>query len=148
MNGRWSALVTLSVLAAFLSCGYFMSGTWEDDPKNWRRAFGSSKPDDVVVLHSHYWRSPHWTFECSYFFEIAANADLEEQLFTENRFLKIDGDRAMGARDNFANLKPQWFAPHPIDRYDVYIYEDEPRGNFALFVDRETRNLFMGDFQL
>jgi hypothetical protein len=54
-------LLGLSLLAS--ACGYFSSGIWEDDPKNWKRAWGYSKPEEVVMPHSWYWRSPHWTRE-------------------------------------------------------------------------------------
>ena len=43
---RWYLGCAL-ILAA--GCGYVKSGTWEDDPSNWKRVFGYGKPTDVVV---------------------------------------------------------------------------------------------------
>jgi hypothetical protein len=48
-------------LVLVTGCGYLKSGTWEDDPANWERAFRSAKPEDVAVVHSRCWRSPHWS---------------------------------------------------------------------------------------
>jgi hypothetical protein len=33
-------------------CLFHESGTWEDDPKNWKRMFGDEKPDGVTLVHS------------------------------------------------------------------------------------------------
>jgi len=44
-------LFTLFVAAFFLSgYGYLTSGTWQDDPDNWERAFRSGQPDNVTVV--------------------------------------------------------------------------------------------------
>jgi len=66
----------LLVVCCTAGCGYFASGTWDDDSKNWTRAFDTSKPPDVVVVHSRYSRFPHWTYEFEYYFHIAPNAAL------------------------------------------------------------------------
>ena len=71
-------------------CGYVRSGEWENDAGNWNRAFRSTKPEDVVVLHSLYWRAPHWSFEAGYLFEIEPNDALRKQLFTENRLRQLE----------------------------------------------------------
>ena len=69
----------LSFLLLTAACGYFSSGTWEDDPKNWKRAWGSSKPDEVVMPHSWYWRSPHWSREEAYGFQFRWHNELFER---------------------------------------------------------------------
>ena len=73
MRRTSSIALSLPVAIVIAGCGYFMAGTWEDDPGNWGRAFESTKPPDVAVVHSKYWRSAHWTYEFEYFFEIAPN---------------------------------------------------------------------------
>lgn len=136
----------LLVLALFLpACR--SSGTWDDDPKNWERAFHSDKPADAVVLHSHYWRSPHFTLECEYFFEIKAHEGLKTQLFTMNRLMKPEGAAVAETFRNAFGSRPPWFLPKSEDKYDVWIYRDEPRGHFRVFIDRETGNLFLTDYQ-
>ena len=58
---------SLSVLLLLLSgCG----GTWVDDPGNFKRLFGGPPPKDIQVLHTYYWKSPHWTNEYQYFFAL------------------------------------------------------------------------------
>lgn len=69
---------------ATLVSGCHRSGVWQDDPANWRRAFGTGQPSDAVVVHSFYWRSPHWTFEFEYFFHIRANDRLRARLLEAN----------------------------------------------------------------
>lgn len=44
------SILLIVVLAA--RCGYARSGKWENDEGNWSRAFQSTKPEDVVVVHS------------------------------------------------------------------------------------------------
>jgi hypothetical protein len=142
---RWCLSCGL-ILAA--GCGYFQSGTWEDDPANWQKAFRTAKPDDVVVVHSRYWRSPHWSYEAGYVFEIAANAALRQQLFTQNRLAQLDGSAATEAKRRCVPECPAWFAPKPLDEYEVWMYADEPKGNFRVLIDRKTGTIFLTDFQI
>ena len=145
---RTGSILCLALLLCPLGCGYFSSGTWEDDPANWERAFRSRKPDDVVVLHSKYWRSPHFTYEFQYFFEIQRNDELQKQLFAENSLVRLEGADAMSAKQRFCGEAPEWFAPKSVDEYEVWAYADEPKGNFRVFVDKQTENLFLTDYQV
>jgi hypothetical protein len=139
--------IYLVLLLGLSGCGYFSSGTWENDPDNWGRAFQSTKPDDVVVLHSKYWRSPHWTYEFEYFFEIERNDALQKQLFTQNKLVRLEGQDAIKAKDNFFGESPAWFAPKTADQYEVWVYE-EAESHFRVFADKETGNLFLTDYQV
>jgi hypothetical protein len=56
------AVLVVTLIPA-VECGYFRSGTWVDDPKNYARAWGYSKPDEIDLVHSWYRRSPHFTRE-------------------------------------------------------------------------------------
>ncbi len=138
----------LSALLLTTGCGYFQSGVWENDPSNWERAFRSAKPDDVVVVHSTYWRTPHWSYEAGYIFEIAANPKLREQLFRENRFLRLEGAAAVESKSLCFSTCPAWFAPKAIEEYDVWGYADEPRGNFRVLIEKKTGTMFVSDFQV
>ena len=141
-------IVCLALLLCCTSkCGYFASGTWEDDPGNWERAFQSKKPDDVTVLHSKYWRSAHWTYEFQYFFEIEHNGVFQGQLFTQNKLVRVEGKDALEAKSNFFGEPPAWFAPKTMDKYEIWVYRDH-QGNFRIFVDTETGNLFLTDDQV
>lgn len=145
---KWRAcwLGCLVVFAA--GCGYLKSGTWEDDPANWKRAFRSVKPDDVVVVHSRYWRSPHWSYEAAYVFEIAPNAELRQQLFDKNRLVRLDEPTAEQARRLCFPECPVWFAPRSSENHEVWGYEDGPPGNFRVLIDRDTGTLFLTDFHV
>jgi hypothetical protein len=132
----------------FAGCGYLRSGSWSDDPDNWGRVFGSSKPPGVEVLHSFYWRSPHFTYEAGYFFAMRDTAGLRNELFSRNRLLRLPPEPAARARGECFGSIPEWFVPKSADRYEVWVYQDEPRGNFRLFVDREDGTLFLSDHQV
>ena len=142
--------VRVLVLAVVVAsgCGYFVSGTWEDDPKNWTRAFQSTKPPDVLVVHSKYWRSPHWSYEFQYFFEIAPNADLKRQLFSANKLRRVTGADAAKARKNVSGNAPAWFAPKAIDHYEVWVFENEPDRNFRVLIDSASGQMFLHDYVL
>ena len=141
--------ILAAVVLLQCACGYVKSGTWEDDPGNWNRAFHSTKPPDVEVLHSKYWRGAHFTLEFSYYFEIKANDALREQLFSSNTLIALSVEETTGARQGLARDAPPWFCPVDISRYDAWTSGgDKPRSPFVLFIDRETGNLFLAQEQL
>jgi hypothetical protein len=131
-----------------VACGYVRSGSWDDDPGNWHKAFRSTKPDDVVVVHSRYWRNPHWSYEAGYTFELAPNAKLREQLFAQNRLVKLEGRAAAEAKELCFQECPAWFAPKSIENYDVWTYADEPNSNFRVLIDKTTGAMFLTDYQV
>ena len=145
---KWLGCWLGCILVFAAGCGYLKSGTWEDDPANWNRAFRSAKPDHVVVVHSQYWRSPHWSYEAGYVFEIAANAEFRQQLFGENRLVRLEGPAAEEVKRLCFPECPGWFAPRSIENYEVWGYEDEPGGNFRVLIDRDTGTMFLTDFQV
>lgn len=145
-NWRSCFLACSLVLAA--ACGYLKSGNWEDDPANWQKAFRSAKPDDVVVVHSRYWRAPHWSYEAGYVFEIAANAALRQQLFSQNRLARLEGSAAAESKRLCFPDCPAWFAPKSVDEYEVWGNAHEPDGNFRVLIDRTTGTIFVTDFQV
>ena len=138
----------LVALLTFGGCCCLTSGTWEDNSGNWQRAFKSTKPDDVKIIHSKYWRSPHWTYEFEYFFEIEANPKLKEQLFTQNKLRQLTGSDVATAKDSTFGEAPAWFAPKAADAYEIWIYEEEPRGSFKVLIDKETGTIFLTDYQV
>src|SRR6266446_1305802 len=143
---RWRLpILVLPVLV--VGCGYVLCGKWEDDPKNWRRAFHSVKPDDVVVVHSEYWRSPHWTYEAGYAFEVQANQKLREQLFRDNPLSRVSTEDVRDAR-SLCFACPAWFAPDPVKQYEIWAYSNEPGSHFRVLVDKRTGNIFLTDYQV
>lgn len=121
MPGRFNRVASLLLaLTLAAGCGYLRAGTWENAPSNWRRVFHSTKPDDVVILHSRYWRSAHWSYEAGYVFEIAANSKLRDQLFRENRLRRLEGAAAAEAKQLCSPACLLWFAPTTIEEYEVW----------------------------
>jgi hypothetical protein len=143
---RVALVLSASALAA--ACGYARSGTWDDDPANWKRAFRSGKPDDVKVVHSQYWRAPHWSYEAGYAFEIEANDALERQLLGENALRKLDAASVTSRDRSCFGECPPWFAAGSLDQYDIWVYADAPDAHFRVLIDRQTGTLFIADHQI
>ncbi len=142
-RGRGSrAAIALAVLAS--GCGYAASGTWDDDPDNWSRAYGSETPEGVEVVHSRYVRMPHFTYECAFHFEIAPNADFEREIFAASELTELDERASMYTLGD----EPSWFTPGKRSDYEIWTFADDPHGDFRLFIDRESRTLFVADGQL
>lgn len=142
-------IATCVLLPLVLSgCGYLMSGTWGDNPKNWQRAFGTTKPKDVVVVHSKYWRSAHFTMEYEYFFHIKANQPRHQQFFGSNDLMRIESTNAVSTSLNIFSGRPKWFMEKSEEKYDAWEYRQEPKGNFRIFIDKETQDIFLADIQL
>lgn len=138
--------LSMLCLLGLLLVGCHRSGTWLDAPGNWARAFASTPPPDVVVVHSSYWRSPHFTMEFEYFFQVRANAALRRQLFSANRLRALAGAERAAAFAHFFGAKPAWFLPGSPERYTVWVFAAEPGRHFRLFEDRQTGELFLTDF--
>jgi hypothetical protein len=143
-----SRFVIAVVVVLVTGCGYVRSGRWEDDPRNWERAFRSTKPDDVVVLHSQYWRAPHWSYEAGYVFELEANGRLREELFKGNRLRQLDLAEVGDVKSMCFSTCPAWFAPEPLSQYAVWAYADDKGSNFRLLIYRTTGHIFLVDFQV
>lgn len=112
-------IISVALLLLSVGCGYFVSGTWEDDPKNYKRAWGYSKPQEIDLVHSWYWRAPHWTREEAYFFEFRWNKDLFEQFRSYNNLRPVTPNNIEG----FCFPKPPWFAPKSPASYDAWSCE-------------------------
>jgi hypothetical protein len=96
MRARWTPVILALVVAA---CGYVRSGRWTDAPENWSRAFGSSKPSSAEVLHSYYWRAPHFTYEAGYFFAVRDLGGFRAELFSRNKLRPVPENERAGARE-------------------------------------------------
>jgi hypothetical protein len=146
---RWVSITPVLLIVLFTAgCGYVMAGTWEDDSGNWNRAFQSTRPPDVAVTHSKYWRSPHWTYEFQYFFEIAPNQPLRDQLFTSNKMRQVTGDEATRIRTDVFGNAPPWFAPKGATEYHVWVLEGEGGRHFKVLIDRQSGVMFLNDYQV
>jgi hypothetical protein len=70
------------------------AGTWEDDPKNWYRAFHEEQPSEVKVVHSKYWRSDHFTVEFIYYFEVEATPKWRDNFLAKHNLQQVSPETA------------------------------------------------------
>ncbi len=136
-------LIPLGLLSLALF-GCHESGTWVDDRGNWKRIFRAPQPADVKIIHSWFWRSPHFTYEFEYFLQLDANIELQKELFKLNP-LSRSYERELQA---FPQPKPDWFAPKPLSDYETWAYADRTNSNFRLLIDRKSGELFLTDWIL
>jgi len=122
------------------------AGTWEDDPKNWYRAFNEEQPAQVKVVHSKYWRSNHFTYEFIYYFEVEATPEWKDKFVAEHSLKQVSPATARSFRtNNSADDTPNWFAPDPVGRYDVW----DKAGYFgSVWIDKTNGHIFFYDAQL
>jgi hypothetical protein len=138
----------LAMASVLTACGYLKSGRWEDDPGNWSRAFGGAKPANVDVVHSYCWRSPHFTYEGGYFFALRDRGGFRAELFSRNKLTVVAPGQESASRVALFGNVPKWFAPKAADRYEVWRFAEEPRGNFVIFIDTDDGMLYLADYQV
>jgi len=142
------SVLVLSALLLAMGCASFWSGAWEDDPANWQRAFQSTKPDDVVVVHSLYWQPPGSGRKAGYLFEIAANPKLRDRLLTENRLIELEHAAAEQAKQLCVAACPSWFAPKDADAYEAWGEADQPHTSFRVLIDKATGTMFLSNYRV
>jgi hypothetical protein len=137
------SIFSILLLMTFTSCGYFSSGKWEDDNKNWTRAYKHPLPDTIDLVHSWYWRSPHWSLEQAMYFEIKHNESIKENFIKYQDVVRLDLKDTINI--NFFGQKPIWFITKPFKDYLIW---KSNLGNFLLFLDNENGDLYWTDYQL
>lgn len=128
------------------SCGYLSSGTWENDDKNWERAYDFPLPDSIELLHSWYWRSPHWSLEQALYFEIKYNEGVKNSYILDPTIVELPYSDTIEI--NFFREKPKWFLPKSFKSYDIWKGNKDSFDNFLLFIDKEEGNIFWTDCQV
>jgi len=134
------------IVALITSCGYLSSGIWENDDKNWSRAYGFPLPDSIKLINSWYWRSPHWTLEQAMFFEAKYNEGVKNSYILDTTIIELPYSDTI--KISFFNDKPKWFLPKPYKFYNIWKGNRNEFDNFLLFMDKESGNLFWTDFQI
>lgn len=122
------------------------AGTWDDDPGNWSRAMGGQPlPPEVIVWHSRYSRSPHFTYEASYFFEFSAP---EKSLQDWIAFQKlVPGDPTGNGAPQCYEDPPIWFTPPPRADYDVWLPANAENDSFRLYRSHGSGRMYVTDCQ-
>ena len=141
--GQLTSLVLLVLLMLLLltSCS---SGTWIDDPKNFKRIFDFSQPDDVKVLHSYYWKSPHWTVEYRYFIVLQPSQKFTAGLIDPQLVTAVTPDATL--LDSCGDRRPTWFLPKPMTNYDAWL--STASGGYRILRDKSDGTLFLCDERL
>ncbi len=142
MRSVIKALVACVALAGF--CGCHRSGTWQDDPANWKRAFGTPPPKEIKVVHSIYWRTPHFTREDGWTFHIKAPASFHKEWLARYKVKHPDVAK-LATLDRLKKDRPAWFVPKRVDDYEIWVIADDPYASFWMFVDRSTGEFFVTD---
>ena len=142
MRSLIRVFVACALVAGF--CGCHRSGTWENNPNNWKRAFGSPPPKDLNVVHSIYWRTPHFTREDGWTFHIKSPASFHKEWLAANKVKHPDTDE-LKKLELLKKDRPAWFVPKPMAEYEIWVIADDPYANFAMFVDRSTGEWFVTD---
>lgn len=146
MKIRSVRILALALLIS-LSLGCHRSGTWSDDAKNWRRAFDESRPaDGITVVHSWYKRTPHWTAEYAWFFELQLGGKMKSQIVTNSDFTKLPAFSQEDLRLRIYSDRPKWFAPEPLSAYDAY--ESKTQLGFLIFIEKSGDRSFWTRYQL
>ncbi len=131
----------LPVLLMFLaSCG----GKWVDDAGNFERVFGFTQPEDVKVLHSQYWKSPHWTVEYSYFIALQPSQKFTAELTAPQLMTAVASDEKL--LDSCGDRRPPWFLPKPLTNYEAWL--PKTAAGYRVFRDRADDTLFVCDERL
>lgn len=131
-------LAIVSTLTLLMAC--HRSGTWVDDPGNFKRAWGTEPPAGVQVVHSWYWRSGHFTREEIYYFQLRAEEAYAEAFAAENH-LEVSSPSELGQL-SFADPKPVWFAPKDPTAYRIWSTGSQESPGFVL-ADRGTGDIFI-----
>jgi len=132
LNRQMSLMLLAAVLAG---CG----GTWTNDSGNFERVFGFSKPKDVQVLHSYYWKSPHWTTEYTYFIELSASQGFTNGLTSMMlpAPIALDG----GESNSCGSPRPRWFLPKPLTSYETWM--PKAAEGYRVYRDKDEGTLFL-----
>ena len=136
-------LAVFSIFFAAMTSCIGTSGSWDDDPKNWSRAFDGQKPPlEVNITHSRYWRSPHFTYEAEYFFEFSAPRKFVDE-WIHGQSLRP----SVPTKDNTPHYfeKPNWFTPKEISEYEMWEPSDDPYSKFRIYRDKSTGTFFATD---
>ncbi len=143
---RIQVLIVAALSLTYGACGYFKAGKWEDDRRNWSRAFGGDVPNGWSVIHSRYWRSPHFTYEAGYYFAVKVSASSERQkLMKQPDLTRYEADQ-LTHMNVPCGERPNWFAPKQPTSYDAWR-SDGGTGNYRLLIDKETADIFFSDCQ-
>ena len=146
VSARKRTIVFSVCLIGFIGCGYVKSGQWDDDSGNWDRAFGQfgqSVPKEWRVVHSRYWRNPHFTYEGGYYFQIRVSPE-GRHLLIQPDYVRLKPEKA--EMQGPCAPRPSWFAPKGFAQYEIWGAK-EGTPNYRLLIDGHGSDVFLMDCQ-
>lgn len=135
------------VLFILLLAGMYLffgrkAGTWQDDPRNWARAFNGAEKSAAIQVHrSYYTRSPHFTYEATYGFALSMPEPMLQELI---RFNHLTRSETLTRELQPSASLPDWFLPGPENRYIVWFAPNSSYG-FKIYQNRETSHIYIYD---
>jgi hypothetical protein len=143
-SGILRIMPLVALVVALAAC---RSGTWADDPRNFERAWDQPAPSDLETRHSWYWRSAHFTREEAYYFQFARHDGLMRVFIAEKGLQGVADPISVAVSDYSCFSRPLWFAPKPMDAYNVWV--TPPNASRGLLLeDRTTHDWFVSACQL
>lgn len=148
MNAKTRTLWVLLSAATLITAFACSSGTWNDDSGNFKRVFGFTKPNDVQVIHSYYWKSPHWTTEYRYFVAMKAAQKFTSAL-TSAELMKSVPPSDVDVT-GCGSERPSWFLPKSLTDYEMWVPKSAEPSHFTyrVFRDKADGTLFVCDQRL
>lgn len=123
--------------------------TWEDDPKNWYRAFHENPPPGVKVVHSKYWRSNHFTYEYAYHFEVQATPEWKDTFLKSRGVERVASSRIPIVPATTRTNAIPWFRPGPIENYEIWDIPGHPGlTHYSIWIDKATGHIFFCDISV
>ncbi len=98
------------------------------------------------MVRSWYMRTPHWTAEFAWFFELKLTTAIKEEMLRDPQTRPITKFTESDLRRRIYREKPSWFLPEKLEEYD--LYESGSVGDFLIFVERAGDKIFWTSFQL
>ena len=91
-------------------------------------------------------RTPHFTAEYAWFFELQLTDKIKNQMATNSDFTKLPAISAEDLRSRTYSDRPKWFAPEPLSAYDAY--ESKTERNFLILLEKNGGRSFWARYQL
>jgi len=134
---RFIAIAVFTLM--LVGCG----GTYEDDKHNFERALEFQCPTNVQVVHSIYWRSPHFSDEHCYFLELqpSEGSGILKMLTTVPDVTPVT-DASHEIPPSLALERPKWFAPNPHSAYDLWASTNQV-STFGVLRDKKDGTIFV-----
>jgi hypothetical protein len=138
MNKRVYIIFLIAITC--FNCG---SGTFENDPDTWYKAFGENPPEQVEIINSRFWKSAHWSYEFELYVEFKATNDFINSYFLKRFDFKETTKPKLDL--GFKDEKPNWFVSNKFEQYSIY---ESTTNNMVLFRNNSSKINYLYALQL